>query len=281
MVQTRTRHYDAVSRFPKSRAISSQSRAISRISSSRAASTLPFPTALSNSNNSKNSKRFFSTEKKDVKEIWRTADAVCFDVDSTVCTEEGIDVLAAFCGVGDEVANLTKNAMEGNMSYRDSLAARLNLMKPSKSLLDKCIKDHPGELSPGMLALVQILHNKGKKVFLVSGGFKQLILPTAEKLNIPADNVYANVLQFNGDDYSGFDEAQPTSQTGGKAVVVKSLIEKLGFETVVMVGDGATDMEARPPAAAFIGYGGVVTRQSVKEGADWFVTDFKDLIAAL
>ena len=31
------------------------------------------------------------------------ADAVCFDVDSTVVKEEGIDELAEFCGVGEEV----------------------------------------------------------------------------------------------------------------------------------------------------------------------------------
>ena len=36
--------------------------------------------------------------------IWRNADAVCFDVDSTVCVDEGIDELAAFMGVGDKVA---------------------------------------------------------------------------------------------------------------------------------------------------------------------------------
>jgi phosphoserine phosphatase len=33
---------------------------------------------------------------------------VCFDVDSTVITEEGIDQLAAFKGVGAAVAELTR-----------------------------------------------------------------------------------------------------------------------------------------------------------------------------
>ena len=35
--------------------------------------------------------------------IWKNADSVCFDVDSTVCSDEGVDSLAAFCGVGEEV----------------------------------------------------------------------------------------------------------------------------------------------------------------------------------
>lgn len=39
------------------------------------------------------------------------ADAVCFDVDSTVVNEEGIDVLADFLGKGEQVAALTKKAM--------------------------------------------------------------------------------------------------------------------------------------------------------------------------
>ena len=37
------------------------------------------------------------------KDVWKSADAVCLDVDSTVCVDEGVDALAAFCGVGEEV----------------------------------------------------------------------------------------------------------------------------------------------------------------------------------
>jgi phosphoserine phosphatase len=40
--------------------------------------------------------------------MWRIAEAVCFDVDSTVCVDEGIDELAAFCGAGDAVAEWTR-----------------------------------------------------------------------------------------------------------------------------------------------------------------------------
>lgn len=34
-----------------------------------------------------------------------------------------------------------------------------------------------------------------------------------------------------------------------------------------------TDMQAKPPADLFIGFGGVVVREAVREGADIFVTD--------
>lgn len=48
-----------------------------------------------------------------------------------------------------------------------------------------------------------------------------------------------------------------------------------------MIGDGATDMQARPPADAFIGFGGIVTRPAVQAGADLFVMSFHELIVGL
>ena len=50
-----------------------------------------------------------------------------------------------------------------------------------------------------------------------------------------------------------------------------------------MIGDGATDLEARQPGGAdlFVGYGGIAQRAVVVKGADWFVTSFQPLIDGL
>lgn len=40
---------------------------------------------------------------EECKAIWQKADTVCFDVDSTVIKDEGLDELAEFCGVGKQV----------------------------------------------------------------------------------------------------------------------------------------------------------------------------------
>ena len=42
----------------------------------------------------------------DVKDIFQSADCVCFDVDCTVCTDETIDELAKTLGMGDEVSKM-------------------------------------------------------------------------------------------------------------------------------------------------------------------------------
>jgi len=59
------------------------------------------------------------------------------------------------------------------------------------------------------------------------------------------------------------------------------LKKRHNFRTVAMVGDGATDLEARPPADLFVGFGGIMERQVVREGADIFVKEFEPLIRAL
>jgi phosphoserine phosphatase len=47
--------------------------------------------------------------------VWKRCDAVCFDVDSTVCQDEAIDRLAEHCGVGKAVAEWTARAMGGGI----------------------------------------------------------------------------------------------------------------------------------------------------------------------
>ena len=39
----------------------------------------------------------------EIRRVWAAADAVCFDVDSTLLIDEALDELAKFCGVGKEV----------------------------------------------------------------------------------------------------------------------------------------------------------------------------------
>ncbi|XP_007906646.1 phosphoserine phosphatase [Callorhinchus milii] len=218
----------------------------------------------------------------ETKETFRSADAVCFDVDSTVIKEEGIDELAKFCGVGDAVAEMTRNAMGGAIPFRKALTERLAVIRPSREQVNKLITDHPPQLTEGIKDLVDRLQKRGVQVFLISGGFQCIVEHVATRINVPLTNVYANRLKFyfNGE-YAGFDETQPTAESGGKGRIISLLKEQKGFKKVVMIGDGATDLEACPPADAFIGFGGNVIRQQVKDNAPWFISSFKDILEEL
>lgn len=210
---------------------------------------------------------------------------VCFDVDSTVCTDEGIDELAAFLKVGDAVAALTASAMGGSVPFEQALTQRLAIMKPSRSAVSAFLEAHPPRLSPGIKELAQCLVKRGVAVYLVSGGFTQMIHPVADLLQLPRSHVFANTLLFDSNSgmYDSFDTTAYTSRSGGKARAIAHIRSLLQRSPVVMIGDGATDAEARCEggADAFIGYGGVVRREKVVAAADWFVDDLSLLTQAL
>jgi hypothetical protein len=100
----------------------------------------------------------------------RTAQAVCFDVDSTVVTSEGIDDLAAYLGCGDKVAALTAQAMGGSMPFHEALALRLSAMKPSQQQVTSMLAEEPLKLTDGVADLIAVLHSRGQHVYFVSGG---------------------------------------------------------------------------------------------------------------
>jgi glycerophosphoryl diester phosphodiesterase len=81
-------------------------------------------------------------------DAWRRAGAgsvVCFDVDSTVVSSEGLDRLAAFAGVPvARIAAITDDAMGGAMPFERALEQRLELVRPSAALLKSaaCISPH-------------------------------------------------------------------------------------------------------------------------------------------
>jgi phosphoserine phosphatase len=179
------------------------------------------------------------------------------------------------------VAALTNQAMGGSMPFEVALAKRLEIVKPSLQQVNDFLDTEPPILTPGIVELIAELHNKNKKVYLVSGGFRQLIYPVADMVGISHEHVYANNLLFNQDGtYAGFDDSELTAWSGGKSRVMEEL-QKLHGDPLIMVGDGATDVEARPPATAVIGFGGNVVRESVKNDADWFVHDFDKMVQEL
>jgi len=208
---------------------------------------------------------------------FQEADCVAFDVDSTVITTEGLDELAQWIGAPG-IEDITRATMAGKIPFQESFKNRLDMLQPTRQMLEDFATDRPPTLSPHVAALIKKLHERGTRVYLVSGGLSELIAPVAARLDIPKERIFSNQLYFTSSgQYAGVDFSRPTSRAGGKAKVLQSL----DCDAPVMIGDGATDLEARGKSAAFIGYGGNVIHRSVQEKADWFITDFSELLAAL
>lgn len=221
-------------------------------------------------------------EERICRSLFASSDAVCFDVDSTVCRDEAIDEIAIFANKEKEVMELTRRAMRGGLSFNEALGKRLELIQPTMEMITDYLTTHPPRYTPGIKELVSLLHARGTDVYLVSGGFYSVIAPIAKELGIPYKNIFANRIKFFYDGtYAGFDDTEPTSHQDGKAKVVAYLKSRYQYSYVTMIGDGVTDLEACPPADAFIGFGGNQIRERVKKEAKWFATSFYDLIEEL
>lgn len=124
-------------------------------------------------------------------------------------------------------------------------------MQLTRDQLNDYLETSPIKLTPGIVELINVLQKKQKSdVYLVSGGFRELIEPVAKLIGVPISNIYANRLIFHPvtGEYVDFDRNELTSESGknaGKARVCGLLKETLGYNNLVMVGDGATDAEAR------------------------------------
>lgn len=82
--------------------------------------------------------------------IFRISEAVCFDVDSTVCRDEAIDELAIFANKEKEVMEMTRKAMRGGCSFHEALQKRLSLIQPTVGMVDEYRRTHPPRMTPGI-----------------------------------------------------------------------------------------------------------------------------------
>ncbi len=113
---------------------------------------------------------------------------------------------------------------------------------------------------------VDRLHDLGVDVRIISGGLLPPVLAVARGLGVAASRVAAVGIHFDGGGrYAGFDADSPLTRSGGKLEVVRAWDLP---RPSLMVGDGITDLEARPAVDAFAAFAGVVSRPAVVAAAD-------------
>jgi phosphoserine phosphatase len=203
---------------------------------------------------------------------------VFFDVDSTLVTIEGIDILGA---AHPEVAVLTEAAMNGEVPLDEVYARRLELIRPSREAVDQLAARYLDSIVDGAEETLRALHEAGAAVHLVTAGIEQAVLPLAGRLGVSARRLHAVALRFGaGGEYQDFDRQSPLTRAGGKGTVIRD-VRARAHGRAAMVGDGASDLETKPAVELFIGFGGVHIRLRVKENADAFVTRLADVLPLL
>lgn len=217
-----------------------------------------------------------------------TSPVFIFDFDSTLVRIETLEALAdiALSDAPDaaakkaEIASLTDQAMTGQVDFGTALRRRLELLALNRSHVEALSDRILDEASASIRRNVDFFERHAERVYILSGGFREVIAPLAARLGIAADHVLANDLIYDAEGrVTGLDDANPLSRDNGKPEVIKAL-NLTG--PVVMVGDGWTDAEVKLAGAAdrFYAFTEVVSRQKVIEVADATAASLDEVLFA-
>src|SRR5690606_18618459 len=145
--------------------------------------------------------------------------------DSTFTQVEALDELARISLEGSpdqeqvykEIERFTNLAMEGKISFREALAGRVALLRANKEHLQKLIKHLKKKVAKSFDRNREFFKQNADTGWIVSGGFKEFIVPVVSPYGIREENIYANTFKFDENGYIiGFDDTNPLSNEGGK-----------------------------------------------------------------
>ena len=214
--------------------------------------------------------------------VTQSAKLIFFDCDSTLSAIEGIDELARVRGpqVFAEVEAMTNAAMEGKIAVEDVFTRRLAIIKPRRADVEAVGRQYVERVEPTARATIDQLKSTGWTPVILSGGFRQIIAPLATYLGIA--RIEAVDLHFNAaGEYAGFDDKFPTTRSGGKPQRIVEIKRELAPARTVMVGDGVSDLEAKPVVDLFVGFGRYTERAKVKASAHAFIHSLDELVPLL
>ncbi|CAK7073255.1 phosphoserine phosphatase [Morganella morganii] len=182
----------------------------------------------------------------------RSPGLLMMDMDSTAIQIECIDEIARLAGVGDEVAEVTERAMQGELDFSESLKARVGLLAGADAaILQQVLDTLP--LMPGLTSLVRKLQAMDWHVAIASGGFTFYANHLKDSLRLIA--VYANQLEIKDGKLTGKVKG-PVVDAKYKAQALVKLAEFLNIpiEQTVAIGDGANDLKMLKKAGLGIAF---------------------------
>lgn len=216
-----------------------------------------------------------------------------FDFDSTLVSLEGLDLLFARGLAGAdperlaEFEALTHAGMSGDQPQEITLAARLALFPeggPDPEMVREVAKEIMGALSASVARHLDFFRREAHRIHIVSGGFRELIAPTARHLGLPPHHLTAHAFRPTAKGLQ-LDPTTPMAR-GGKVGAIQDLIRGGRLASAAplwIIGDGATDLEVRTSGLAqcFVAFTEHVTRRPVVERADAVADSMEALLAML
>lgn len=223
------------------------------------------------------------------KKMTENQETFIFDFDSTFIKVEALDVLceviyqdsAAGVQILSEIQRLTDLGMEGKLSLKESLTQRIQLLQANRDHIGSVIEELKKKVTASVIRNRAFFKQHSDNIYIISNGFKEIIIPIVQEYGIKPEHVLANTFKFDHDgNIIGFDEKDELCENQGKVKKIKSL--NLNGEAI-MIGDGYTDYETLEGGAVskFFAFTENVSRKIVVEKASQIAPSLDEILYEL
>ena len=216
-----------------------------------------------------------------------SSNILVLDFDSTFIKLESLDLVLEIslenkpnkALIKKEIQEITNKGMLGQISFQESLNRRLSLASPTVKDLSKAIEILQRNISDSILNHKNWFEQNKDYIWIISGGFKELILPIVKDFNIKPSQVLANSFIFKEDgNFKEYDTKNLLAQDMGKVKTIKNL--NIEPAKISIVGDGWTDYELKKfnLVKNFIYLAENINRKEVSQKADFIAKNFSQVL---
>ena len=203
---------------------------------------------------------------------------ILFDLDSTLCSIEGCDIIAERNGVWEKVRYLTQATMDGEMDFASAFPAKTDLVAASKQQIQQLATIYIDHFTNGIVPLIRTLQANKHRVGIITQWYQLAADLIAEHLWLENDLIVGlQLIHTNDGTYQWILPEQDLLFADGKARIIQQIVNTYPQEHIVMIGDSVSDMKTQGIATAFIWCGIHVVRKQVQQEAEIFITDIKEL----
>jgi len=197
------------------------------------------------------------------------------DMESTIIENEMLDELADFIGRRQEVSEITRRAMNGEIDFTAALEARVSLLAglPDHVLEEAACRIR---LRAGARELIATMRSAGAVTALVSSGF--MIFAKAVAVELGFDHVVANRLDLSSGRIAGtISPPIVTGESKRESLLSLAAEHDVPLQHSMAVGDGANDLPMLAAAGIGIAFH---AKPAIASSARWRL-DHADLTGLL
>jgi len=197
------------------------------------------------------------------------------DMESTIIENEMLDELADFIGRRQEVSEITRRAMNGEIDFTAALEARVSLLAglPDHVLEEAACRIR---LRAGARELIATMRSAGAATALVSSGF--MIFAEAVAVELGFDHVVANRLDLSSGRIAGtISPPIVTGESKRESLLSLAAEHDVPLQHSMAVGDGANDLPMLAAAGIGIAFH---AKPAIASSARWRL-DHADLTGLL